>query len=611
MRSIRSLLVFSAAVAALVDCLKQTFAFFWGLRFENDGPAKGSRLAAVGRALKSPVVVACILSYVGILGLVWMVRTPLAVSRASRILREEAQTSSKAMSDSIDNMLFAISRAIVRHYRTPDSFTSKDAADLAHRYDLDEVSVVNAKGFAFVTNFGEENYEMASAPESAKFNCLLRGVTAYAQPFRGATEDENVVRKYAGVPFPDAVGYVQVGIDSARLKTDLKPMFGQHAGNGAPSVGGYYIWTVGETGEIVANGVPWARPDDTLASIGFNAEMVPAAGVPFDAELYGRRCRAVWVPFAHLRLYAVLPYEAISVRDDLLSVGLILFVVFALFALLVMRLTAIMNRFSDQAEKLKALMVAEKDRQLKDLTLAKTIQTSALPVGFPNERGFKLFAKMKAAREVGGDFYDFYPRPDGAVVFLVADASGKGVPAALFMMRAKAIIRASIFDHPESISTALRLANDSLAEHNDAEMFVTAWVGVYHAETGELAYVNAGHNPPIIRRADGTVEWLRDRSGVPLAVMEGAPYRSGRSKLAPGDSIFLYTDGVTEAINTKQELYGEARLAAVLRRADKDFLTAIGEDLAAFTDGAEQFDDITMLALDIPVADETQKGSET
>jgi len=165
------------------------------------------------------------------------------------------------------------------------------------------------------------------------------------------------------------------------------------------------------------------------------------------------------------------------------------------------------------------------------------------------------------------------------------------------MMKAKTEVRTAVLAGG-GLAAAVAAVNGHLAANNDAEMFITMWIGCCDRKTGETTYVNAGHNPPLVRRRDGRVEWLRGRRSLPLAAMEGVRYAEQTLSLAPGDSLFLYTDGVTEATNVRGEFYGEARLERVLGAAGRSFVTEISQDLSRFVDGAEQADDITMLALD-------------
>lgn len=248
-------------------------------------------------------------------------------------------------------------------------------------------------------------------------------------------------------------------------------------------------------------------------------------------------------------------------------------------------------------------VTAEKERIGAELSVATHIQASMLPCifpAFPNRREFDIYATMTPAKEVGGDFYDFFLVDDDHLAVVIADVSGKGVPAALFMVIAKTLIK----DHtqsgkpPEEVFTEV---NRQLCEANDENLFVTAWMGVLEISTGKLVYVNAGHNSPVIGRKNGETEFLRSRPGFVLAGLDFTKYRAGSLELMPGDLLYLYTDGVTEAMNTAQELYGEERLKRTLdanvSAAPEEIFKAVKKDLDDFVADAPQFDDITMLAM--------------
>ena len=246
-------------------------------------------------------------------------------------------------------------------------------------------------------------------------------------------------------------------------------------------------------------------------------------------------------------------------------------------------------------------ITAEKERIGAELNVAKQIQADLLPSifpAFPGRKEFDIFASMDPAKEVGGDFYDFFMVDEDHLVFLIADVSGKGVPAALFMVIAKTLIKNQVLKGEEP-SAVFEAVNNQLCENNKEGMFVTAWMGMLEVSTGNLIYVNAGHNPPLIKGEDGIFRYLECNPCFILAGMEGIPYQQENIQLKTGDSIYLYTDGVTDTINLKEEMYGEDRLEAVLNvhkeEAPEEILTAIKKELETFAGEAEQFDDVTML----------------
>ena len=237
----------------------------------------------------------------------------------------------------------------------------------------------------------------------------------------------------------------------------------------------------------------------------------------------------------------------------------------------------------------------------KELEYAKQIQLSALPTNFPDDEDYGIFAQMIAAKEVGGDFYDYYQLDESRVAFLVADVSGKGIPAAMFMMTAKTIIK-DLAESGIPVNEIFTRANEKLCENNESGMFVTAWMGILDLKTGNMQFANAGHNPPLLKRADGSFEYLKTRAGFVLAGMEGIRYRAGELMLAPGDRLFLYTDGVPEATNSDNKLYGEERLLEFMNQNTNVDAVALLPELKAnideFVGEAPQFDDITMLLFD-------------
>ena len=250
-------------------------------------------------------------------------------------------------------------------------------------------------------------------------------------------------------------------------------------------------------------------------------------------------------------------------------------------------------------------VTAEKERIGAELDVAAKIQSSMLPCifpPFPNRSEFDIYATMDPAKEVGGDFYDFFMVDDDHLAFVVADVSGKGIPAALFMVIGKTLIKDHTGLH-EDLGEVFTEVNDILCASNSEEMFITAFEGVLNLRTGELRYVNAGHETPFICRKNGVYEPFRVKPGFVLAGMEGIRYKSGSVQLEPGDKIFQYSDGVPEATNGNNEQYGMERLARVLAQNSDEtpagLLPAIKADLDAFVGNAEQSDDVTMLCVQL------------
>lgn len=242
----------------------------------------------------------------------------------------------------------------------------------------------------------------------------------------------------------------------------------------------------------------------------------------------------------------------------------------------------------------------------KELAFARSIQSSSLPSvfpAFPGVKEFDIYATMNTAKEVGGDFYDFYFVDMTHIAFLVADVSGKGIPASMFMMESKALIKNTL-TAIKDIEVLFNRVNESLSQGNEANMFVTCWMGILDLCTGVVEYVNAGHNAPIIYRSQvGKWEYLKEEhKDLVLAGLPTTKYHKQTITLSPGDKIYLYTDGVTEATRGDKTLYGEQRLLNYLNK-QKTFnqyklLAGIQKDIDKFVAGADQFDDITMLVFD-------------
>jgi len=246
---------------------------------------------------------------------------------------------------------------------------------------------------------------------------------------------------------------------------------------------------------------------------------------------------------------------------------------------------------------------AEKERIGAELSVATHIQSSMLPIifpPFPDREEIDIFASMNPAKEVGGDFYDFFMIDERHVAIVMADVSGKGVPAALFMVIGKTLIKDHTVPGTDPADIFMTV-NNLLCESNGEGLFITAFMGILDMVTGEFRYVNAGHEPPYIFH-DGKYTMHKIPSAFVLAGMEDMKYKSGSIMLEPGDKVFQYTDGVTEATDADKQLYGDERLNAILNKIGgvpaNDLLKAVKEDIDRFVGAAPQFDDITMLCLE-------------
>ena len=246
----------------------------------------------------------------------------------------------------------------------------------------------------------------------------------------------------------------------------------------------------------------------------------------------------------------------------------------------------------------------EKNRIDTELTMATRIQAETLPnifPAFPERDDFNIFASMNPAKEVGGDFYDFFLIDESHLGIVMADVSGKGIPAALFMMVSKILIQ-NIAMMGNSPSEVLRFVNNQLCSNNPEEMFVSVWYGCLDLENGILTAANAGHEYPILKAADGSFQLVKDRHGLVIGGMEGVRYSEYEIQMDPGAKLFLYTDGIPEAADANNKFYGIDRLVETLIKNEEgnphDIIQAVDKSVKSFVKDAPQFDDLTMLCLE-------------
>ena len=511
---------------------------------------------------------------------------------------------------------------------------NEDINELAEKYDIAEINFVGKDGIIYKsTNPEYIGFDMTSGEQAKEFMCLLADETEYIQKYGPVTYDQNVYRKYVGVK--NSNGFVQVGLSAEQFQEDIDEKVKNAANNKHIGITGYVI-IADKNLNVVSS--PQDHNYSSIAEYGFDVDA--KADTFNEGVVDGEEVKYVYTESEGYYIVAITPIEeSYKVRSVATYVNIFMQIMaFAVLFVLVYNLIKIvvvasMNRinralakiidgdldevvdvnetleFAELSDdinltvgKLKDLIADAKARIDAEIQYAKNIQESALPHAFPNDNKYEIFALMEAAKGVGGDFYDFYKTTRHGVNFMIADVSGKGIPGAMFMMRAKAELH-TLTETGIPVNEVFTFGNERLCEGNDAGMFVTAWEGNINLETGEVRFANAGHNPPVIMRTDGTVEYIRGKAGFVLAGMEGVKYTLQELQMNEGDVIFLYTDGVVEATNKDSELYGEDRLIECLKRIDiktvtMDYLCCevIG-DVGLFVGDAEQFDDITMLAL--------------
>lgn len=466
---------------------------------------------------------------------------------------------------------------------------------------VDEVNLADTNGvWVASSEFDIVGLRLDRSPMTAELmGALGPGHPVITQDFRGSVEHPELRRKYAAVALDDGTGLVEIGLDERRLTRDYESNFADFFEGWETGDSRFYV-VARPNGEIFSMGRKELKGFKTLASLGLDLGSLPKDGkTTFVADFDGEKCYCRMQGFLdHLIMVAIPERGYLDMRRTMVAMPAVMLLL--VFAIAARWSFVVRKRRLAQAE----LRRVEAERRANDLAMAQEIQRASLPTVFPpypRDLAIDIFAEMRPARDVGGDFYDFHYAGYERLAVLIADVSGKGVPAAMMMMKAKTVIREQVMSITD-LGEAMAAANERLCEGNSMEMFVTCWLGVLNERTGEVRYVNAGHNPPWIRSADGRLRTLEAVSGLPLGAMPGVKYSVQTTHLAPGDLLYLYTDGVTEANDVAGAMFGDDRLAATLREAGdvRDparVCRLVSDRLGAFVGSAAPFDDVTMLAL--------------
>ena len=571
---------------------------------------------------------------------IYILQTRMSENNTEQLLRLNIEDVKQDIIDASDANILELSHTIADELNASKRVPTNDDLEWKRfKYGLSEINVIDENGIIVATTYPDfMNFDMRSGAQSGEFMVLLDGKTEYVQSYQPVSFDASISMKYAGVVL-DKGGFVQVGYDAKRFQRDIDQEV----------IGVTRNRHVGEGGSLIICDENWKIVSDRhdvegqlLETIGLTVDTDKIAnGERFTATVYGVPSYCMYQYSEGYYIISVLPKsEAVLSRNVSVGVTITMMVVIfmALFGIIYYLLkrqivdnirkingslaeitggnldttvdvhsneefASLSDDINTTVNALKHHIEEAAARIDQELEFARSIQLSALNTVFPpypHRKDFDIYARMDTAKEVGGDFYDFYLLNEDTLGILIADVSGKGIPAAMMMMQAKTLI-SSLANSGINVDEVFTRANDTLCEHNDANMFVTAWMGILNLRTGLMTYVNAGHNPPLMRRNDGQFAYLKSPAGFVLAGWEGFQYRRQELQLAPGDQLYLYTDGVTEATDLQESLFGEEKLLAALNEYEGNEPQAmcdkVKQDVDRFVGEAPQFDDITMLSL--------------
>ncbi len=573
----------------------------------------------------------------------YVLQTSFAQSDNEALMRLNIADVKADIEDASDENLLKLTRSAAAYIEAAGTVDNELLFRLRARpgNDFSEINVADENGVIIAsTNEEYMGFDMRQGEQSGDFLVLLEGEDELVQSYQPVSKDGKTYMKYAGVSLSWG-GFVQVGYDAERFQKDID----------AQVIGATRNRHVGESGYMIIAADNWRIVSDPNGNEGKNLEVAGIwidtdtmeENVRYETVVYGTDCYLMYAITEGYYIAAVVPVSEVLFSRDL-SVYVTLFMEILVFAVLFVLIYFLLKKLvvenihrinetlgeitggnlnvsvnvrtneefvslSDDINStvmtLKGYIAEAAARLDKELEVAKVIQFSTLPGIFPpypDRHDFDIFAAMHTAKEVGGDFYDFYLLDENRLAFLIADVSGKGITAAMFMMKAKTLLK-SYADREADAAAILTKANQALCEENDAEMFVTCWMGILNLGTYELVFANAGHNPPAVRHGNGEFEFLVFRPGFVLGAMENICYRTGMMKLEPGDEIYLYTDGVTEAEDENSQFYGNERLLKILntvKYSDAETVCrTVKKDVDSFVGEAPQFDDITMLCLRI------------
>ncbi len=618
-------------ISVMMSILAITFMVKRSGQHEHDG----SRKENIAQTFQRWLLVCVVLAFAVTTLFTHAFQSQIAYASVDYTLKASMEDVRNDIRDASNRNLLNITKDIKKDL--PEKVNHGVLLELAEKHGVTEINIVDERGYIKITTVpAQVGFNMASGEQSAEFMALLDGTDELVQEYRPISLDSNTYRKYAGVALDD--GFLQVGYDAAAFQEQIYEQVKYAANNRHIGQDGFIV-ICDAAGTIISDRT--GHEGEHVAIFGDASGLSVQPGERVYGEIYGKPSFLMYTETEGYYIIAVMS-EAEALFTKSASVYMLAFMETLVFAALFANIFVLIKKlvvknirkindslaqitegnlnvtvdvrdneeFASLSDDINSTVATLKNyideaaaRFDKDLEIAKKIQHSALPSVFPpypNRKDFSIFATMDAAKEVGGDFYDFYLLDETHLAFVVADVSGKGIPGAMFMMTSKTLIKS----HAESglaVNDVFTEVNAQLCENNEAGMFVTAWMGVLDLETGLIRYANAGHNPPVVRHKDGSYEYLKGRANFVLAGMEGVRYKEQQLQLQQGDEIYLYTDGVTEAHDINKQLFGEDRLLVSLNETKgmtvDEICRKVKADVDSFQGEAEQFDDITMLCV--------------
>ncbi len=506
-----------------------------------------------------------------------------------------------------------------------------------------EWNVIDENGIILASSVEDYvGYDMHDGEQSAAFLCLLEGADYYFQDFREISYDNETKMLYVGVPLHSMKGFVQIGFDEEIYRQNVIDTIKDSITNVVIGIDGYKLLLDADN-EVIASIKDRFNGDTVILSKSLE-ELASQKKASYE-EVFGiksyvvvRRYKDFYVLEGMPLSEVYAPYKVILIALTLVYAGVFI-VLFLLLSRMIeeqvvrgvyslngtlskitegnleekadfrnsIEFDGLSDGINHTVDRLKQMIGEAEKKMEEELAFAKEIQTSAVPnifPPFPEQESFGLYAMMDTAKAVGGDFYDFFMINDHTLALVMADVSDKGMPAALFMMRAKTLIK-TYAEQGLPVEEVASKANAALCEENSTKMFVTAWIGFLDLDNGKISFVHAGHTKPIVLGETGA-RYLARKKNRMLGIFESSPYERQELELHSGESLLLYTDGVTEAMDQEKELYGEPRLLKLVKKckgigeADrnqyaKEQCHKVYEDVKAFAGSADQSDDITLL----------------